>query len=491
MAAADAGHGALTEEAKVALWANIECIPPIQSDIFSRNHVGDYQLLKYLGEGEFAKVQSCRKKGENILYAVKHVSKSRLMRSTNLKRVLRGVRRVGAEIQAMQAVDSAYVCKLFEVMHSEQHVHLVMEKGGTDLYDLIGDKLNLAAARTILLFLARGLSAALDQGVAHRDLKPENVLVKAQLRGGYMVVDSLKLCDFGLCAIAPVVASLTSRHRRLQEGKSGALSARLATESPETATDAAKKEGAAVERNWIFSEFVGSPGFVAPEIVMGGEYDGKMVDAFSLGCIMLELVLGHDAFDSIWMNTYSNDSMSNGVAFRMYMDLAQTELRKVMNEMPEEVGTTPAEGSARDHAGDGTDATPHSRAGAVAAMAHRCKVVDPSPDTIVLTDTVVKTTGLAGVKMDSPPSKAHIAIDIGKCTLMELLFGLLEVDPTKRLTVHQATNHRYLAAPAAAVDGKLASSPSSPRSKKITSPPVKTKHEASNSPCRLPKIGNK
>jgi hypothetical protein len=58
--------------------------------------------------GEFAKVQSCRKTGDSraTVLAVKHISKSRLICSTNIKRTLRRVRRVGVEIRAMQVIDS-------------------------------------------------------------------------------------------------------------------------------------------------------------------------------------------------------------------------------------------------------------------------------------------------------------------------------------------------------------------------------------------------
>jgi hypothetical protein len=41
--------------------------------------------------------------------------------------------------------------------------------------------------------------------------------------------------------------------------------------------------------------------------VTDDEYDGSKIDAFSLGCVLLELVLGHGSFDSIWMVPYSNE----------------------------------------------------------------------------------------------------------------------------------------------------------------------------------------
>ena len=42
-------------------------------------------------------------------------------------------------------------------------------------------------------------------------------------------------------------------------------------------------------QRWLFSEFVGSPGFVAPEVLFDLEYDGRPTDVWSVGCIALEV----------------------------------------------------------------------------------------------------------------------------------------------------------------------------------------------------------
>ena len=52
--------------------------------------------------GEFAKVQACRRRGETVVRACKHISKARLICQSNVKRTLRRVRRVGTEIEAMR-----------------------------------------------------------------------------------------------------------------------------------------------------------------------------------------------------------------------------------------------------------------------------------------------------------------------------------------------------------------------------------------------------
>ena len=300
-------------------------------------------------------------------------------------------------------------------MHSQEYVHVVMEHGGRDLYDLIGDHsgVNTTAAQTICLCLALALAHCSDRGIIHRDVKPEVRRPRAHaprslwydpaapsrarkrerecrtlgrwivhrgravrwwalsfflllprpdpraapdvpgkntlhaLGGGHAgrarsrghrraaaascrrarqnvlvrtkpddvgVVESLKLCDFGLCAIASVQPSLAARAAEFEQrgaassSDGGAGAATAESPSPSTAiatpgekaAEAAEAGGAAqssadaaagcaVERDWMLSDFAGSPGFVAPEILTEPEYDGRYIDAFSLGCVLLEV----------------------------------------------------------------------------------------------------------------------------------------------------------------------------------------------------------
>ena len=48
------------------------------------------------------------------------------------------------------------------------------------------------------------------------------------------------------------------------------------------------------------TDFVGSPGFFAPELMTRKDYDGAIADMWSLGAVMVEMVLGHNDFDDLW-----------------------------------------------------------------------------------------------------------------------------------------------------------------------------------------------
>lgn len=54
------------------------------------------------------------------------------------------------------------------------------------------------------------------------------------------------------------------------------------------------------------SQFVGSPGFYEPEMVLKGSYFGDKADLWSAGCVFLEMIFGHCTFANIWMVAYDN-----------------------------------------------------------------------------------------------------------------------------------------------------------------------------------------
>ena len=142
-------------------------------------------------------------------------------------------------------------------------------------YELIGDKsgMDSMSARTIALCLARALHAAQSVGVVHRDLKPENVLCRMRRAApgeacgdAGMIVEAVKLCDFGLCAIAPVVESPSSRHKAREGGggvttppTSAGNAKKLSPSTVLVAPDGAEK---GVARSWLLTDFSGSPGCV-------------------------------------------------------------------------------------------------------------------------------------------------------------------------------------------------------------------------------------
>lgn len=95
--------------------------------------------------------------------------------------------------------------------------------------------------------LVHGLSFIHSQGIIHRDIKPENIILRSQDS-----LDDLVISDFGLA-------------------------------------DFYNFEG-----NYLYRQ-CGTPGYAAPEILLGLPYDFK-VDVYSLGVLFYTLVTGKRPF---------------------------------------------------------------------------------------------------------------------------------------------------------------------------------------------------
>ena len=97
--------------------------------------------------------------------------------------------------------------------------------------------------------MLHGIAYLHSRGFAHRDLKPENILLDNQF--------NVKIVDFGF------VKSLSG------DDGSGFTQSR-----------------------------VGTPGYMAPEILQSLRYDGKSIDLFSLGVILFTMYTASSPFQT-------------------------------------------------------------------------------------------------------------------------------------------------------------------------------------------------
>ena len=74
----------------------------------------------------------------------------------------------------------------------------------------------------------------------------------------------------------------------------------------------------------LLTDFCGSPGFFAPEMIVHGSYFGDKADVWSTGCILLELILGHERFCDAWMSAYDFDVLQDKERFD---DMIKTTVR--------------------------------------------------------------------------------------------------------------------------------------------------------------------
>ncbi|CAL9088299.1 unnamed protein product [Musa textilis] len=202
-----------------------------------------YQIGVEIGRGRFGVVRRCRSEATGEEFAVKSVEKRLLADSVDRECAARE-----AKVHRLAASGNPHAAQIHDAYEDDDWVHVVVELlEGPDLYDRIaargGAPFPEPEAAAVVQALAEAVAACHLRGVAHRDVKPDNVLFDA--RG------QLKLADFGSaeCFL----------------GADG---------------------GRAPMRG-----LVGTPWYLAPEVVMGQEY-GEKVDVWSAGVVMYMILSG-------------------------------------------------------------------------------------------------------------------------------------------------------------------------------------------------------
>jgi serine/threonine protein kinase len=202
--------------------------------------IDDFLIMEQIGSGAFSKVHLAEHLPTHCFAAVKIVDLAQLG-PADIKSMIR-------EISVFQLVSHRNICSLYRISTVAQSLLFFMEyaPGGTLLH-VVNEKKGLSEPEAQFYFIQ--LFAAvrhlhLYHFVAHRDLKLENVMI-----GKNKVV---KLADFGLAG---------------------------------TSCDT------------LMHTFLGTPGFQAPEIIAGNEYNEKCV-VWSLGVCLWAIVAGRMPFST-------------------------------------------------------------------------------------------------------------------------------------------------------------------------------------------------
>ncbi|TWT83175.1 Serine/threonine-protein kinase PrkC [Planctomycetes bacterium CA13] len=203
-----------------------------------------YEITGIVGRGGMGIVMKGRDVSLDRFVAIKVLSPHYGSNSAARKRFAR-------EAQAAAAVVHDNVIPIYGVAQWNQLPFLVMPY-------VKGESLQQRIDRTapipvedllgISLQIARGLSAAHDQGLVHRDIKPANILMPSS-------VSRVIITDFGLARAA---------------------------------------DDASCTRSGVIA---GTPQYMSPEQAKGEPVDGR-TDLFSLGSVMYAMACGHPPFRS-------------------------------------------------------------------------------------------------------------------------------------------------------------------------------------------------
>jgi eukaryotic-like serine/threonine-protein kinase len=201
--------------------------------------VGRFRLENVVGEGASGVVYRGRDE-TGAPVAVKLLRDGHIGADTTHRRFVREAR-VAREIQ------SRHLVPILELDDSDEATYLVMPfYAGGSLRDLLRARGRLDIDETIDLAaqVGRGLDALHERGIVHRDVKPSNILFDDGLAA---------LTDFGL-------ARGVDWTRLTRDG-----------------------------------QVVGTPQYLAPELIEGGEATPAS-DVYALGCVLYECLAGRPPF---------------------------------------------------------------------------------------------------------------------------------------------------------------------------------------------------
>lgn len=208
-----------------------------------------YRRTQLLGQGTYGKV-----------YKAQHLQTGRTvaLKKTILSSDDEGVPPTTLrEVSILRSLDSPYIVKLEEVVHSEARtgtpvLFLVFEFLDQDLKQFMsatygkGNGIDPQLAKEFTYQILLGLRYCHANSVMHRDLKPQNLLIEKKSQ-------TIKLADFGLGRVFSLPVNKYTHE---------------------------------VVTLW----------YRAPEILLGTKYYSTGVDIWSVGCILAEMIVGRPIF---------------------------------------------------------------------------------------------------------------------------------------------------------------------------------------------------
>lgn len=207
-----------------------------------RQFIGPYEIKEELGRGGMGVVYRAHDASLGRDVAIKVLSEALTHDEAVVERFVR-------EARSMAALNDGHIIQVYSIGDDAGSPYFVMEfVEGESLSARLKreGKLPVDEARRMIAETCEGLRLAHHKGVIHRDIKPGNLMLTTH--------GKVKVADFGIAMVQDFSKRLTNT-----------------------------------------GEFVGTPGYLSPEVCMGEEVDQRS-DIFALGIVFFEMLTGDIPF---------------------------------------------------------------------------------------------------------------------------------------------------------------------------------------------------
>jgi len=221
--------------------------------------IDDFETVKCIGKGSFAKVMMVKKKDTGDIFAMKCLTKKDLVKRKQIQHTM-------TEREVISNIKHPFIVSLHFAFQTETKLYLVTDFfNGGELFWHLKNENNFTETRA--RFYAAEIVLALEclheSGIVYRDMKPENLLLDSD--------GHIRLTDFGL--------SKDSLHG-----------------------------------NAVTKTFCGTPEYLAPEVVRQEPY-GTAVDWWALGVLIFEMLHGLPPFYNKNLREMYHAILNNPIPF--------------------------------------------------------------------------------------------------------------------------------------------------------------------------------
>ena len=207
-------------------------------------YIGNYQIIKKIGEGSYAKIYKVKKDNSDTLYVLKNIPISEEDYSS-MNEILN-------ESSILSHCDNIYIIKYYDSFFYNGTFNIITEFcpygdlfGYIKFYKVRGSRIEEKIIWIIFIQLSLGLGYLHHKKILHRDIKTKNIFIKNNL--------TVKIGDFG---IAKILSSTSS----------------------------------------YAHTFIGTPYYISPELCKDQPYNDKS-DVWALGCVLYELCTLNHPFE--------------------------------------------------------------------------------------------------------------------------------------------------------------------------------------------------